>query len=373
MKNIFSALGALCLVLMMEGTSAQTPPLAGSVIIKGKIEGMTSGTVSVTAEVFGEKKSFDAPVVQGKFEVKINQPSPSLYSLIVKGEPDSRLVFFADNGIIQVDAIKGAIPKGKISGSLSNKELSQYNTIITSFEQKLANIQQVYTELGQAGKLLPKQDSLEKTFNVTMGEKDLAIQTWVLQHKGSYVSPLVIALNYLDDGDAGKIRLLYDGLTPEVKLSYFAKYVEGALSRLEGLNIGKTAPLFAQTDAAGKPISLESFKGKYVLIDFWASWCGPCRQENPNLVRTYQKFKNRNLEILGVSLDNSKDKWLQAIQEDQLSWKHVSDLKGWRNDVAVQYGVQSIPANFLVDKEGKIIAKGLRGPALEQALEQLLK
>ena len=366
------ALTASLLISVMA--TSQNAPVGGSLVIKGNVIGLTKGTASVTTEVFSQKKTFDAPIVAGKFEVKITQPSPTLYSLVIKEDPAGRVLFFADNGIIQIDAVKGSLANAKISGSVSNKEFSQYNYMMESFEGKLKSIQEVYAEWEQTGKLAPhKRDSLEYVFNVTLHKKDSSIQSWVRLHSKSYVSPLVMILNYGNDGDPKIMRPLFDGLPAEVKHSYYGNFLEGILARKEGLSVGKLAPAFSQADTLGKPVSLESFKGKYVLVDFWASWCGPCRQENPNLVRTYEKFKSKNLEILGVSLDSSKDKWLQAIEEDQLHWPHVSDLRGWRNDVAVQYGVQSIPANFLLDKDGKIIAKGLRGQALDKALEQLLK
>lgn len=375
MKNAPVALIALCLCLVLTAgfTSAQNSPVGGSLIVKGKISGLNVGNVTVTTEVFGQKKTFEAILKEGKFEVNITQPSPTLYSLVVKEDPAGRLLFFADNGIVQIDAEKGKIPDAKVSGSLSNKEFNQYNTMVMGYDARLKNIQEVYGELEQAGKLLPKQDSLEYIFNLTLQKKDSAIQSWVRIHYKSFVSPLVMILNYANDGSPDIMRPMFDAFAADVKRSYYGNYLEGVLARKEGLNIGKNAPQFSQTDSQGNPIALESFKGKYVLVDFWASWCGPCRQENPNLVRTYQKFRSRNFEILGVSLDNNKDKWLQAIKEDQLNWPHVSDLKYWKNEVALQYGVQSIPANFLLDKEGKIIAKGLRGQALEQALEKLLK
>lgn len=139
--------------------------------------------------------------------------------------------------------------------------------------------------------------------------------------------------------------------------------------------VGKMAMEFTQNDTAGVPVSLSSFKGKYVLIDFWASWCGPCRQENPNVVKAYQRFNEKGFTILGVSLDqpNAKEKWLKAIHDDQLYWTQVSDLKFWQNAVAVQYGIQAIPQNFLIDPTGKIVAKNLRGEALVEKLEELLK
>lgn len=135
--------------------------------------------------------------------------------------------------------------------------------------------------------------------------------------------------------------------------------------------IGGTAPDFEQADPDGKSVKLSDFKGKYLLIDFWASWCGPCRMENPNVVKMYNKYKDLGFEILGVSLDNNKDRWIGAIEQDNLEWVHVSDLKGWKNEVAKMYNITAIPHTILLDKEGKIIARNLRGPSLEEKLKEL--
>lgn len=134
---------------------------------------------------------------------------------------------------------------------------------------------------------------------------------------------------------------------------------------------GQVAPDFTQDTPEGEPFSLSDLRGKYVLIDFWASWCGPCRRENPNVVRLYDQYKDKGFDILGVSLDNDKSRWLAAIEKDQLTWKHVSDLKGWSNNVAQQYNIRSIPSTILIDPEGKIVAKNLRGTSLEAKLKEL--
>ena len=133
------------------------------------------------------------------------------------------------------------------------------------------------------------------------------------------------------------------------------------------------APAFTLNDTSGHPVSLDAYKGKVVLVDFWASWCGPCRRENPNVVKAYAKYHPKGLEILGVSLDENRDKWIAAIAKDNLSWQHVSDLKGWNNVVAKQYAVRSIPNNYLIGKDGKIMAKSLYGDKLTEQLEAALK
>ncbi|NLR80716.1 TlpA family protein disulfide reductase [Chitinophaga eiseniae] len=135
--------------------------------------------------------------------------------------------------------------------------------------------------------------------------------------------------------------------------------------------IGAVAMDFVQNNANGKPVKLSDYRGKYVLLDFWASWCGPCRAENPNVLDNYERFHAKGLEILGVSLDDKKDAWIKAIKDDGLEWAHVSDLKGWKNEVAKEYNIRAVPSNFLIDKEGKIVAVNLRGEELTSKLEQI--
>ncbi|MCS7084647.1 MAG: TlpA disulfide reductase family protein [Bacteroidia bacterium] len=171
----------------------------------------------------------------------------------------------------------------------------------------------------------------------------------------------------------------------DIYLHYAEKYVENFpgtpnaqrfkqdLEKFGAVRLGRPAPEIVMASPEGKDLRLSSLRGKIVLIDFWASWCGPCRRENPNVVRVYEKFKHKGFEIFSVSLDQSKEKWVAAIQQDKLVWpNHVSDLKGWQSAAGKLYGVTSIPQTILLDREGKIIAKNLRGEALERKLEELL-
>ena len=158
----------------------------------------------------------------------------------------------------------------------------------------------------------------------------------------------------------------FPGLKPEIRDMISAK-----IKSMNAYRIGAEAPVFAQNDTEGNPISLEDFRGKVVLLDFWASWCGPCRRENPNVVKVYDQYKDKGFEILGISLDKDKNRWLGAIEKDKLTWPQVSDLKGWGNEVGKMYGVSSIPHTVLIDEEGNILALKLRGEALEKKLEEI--
>jgi len=172
---------------------------------------------------------------------------------------------------------------------------------------------------------------------------------------------------------ASVIEPLFGNLSAEVRDLPSALAFQKRIEKAKKTDIGQIAMPFSQKDTSGEEVPLSSFRGQYVLIDFWASWCGPCRQENPNLVDAFRKYREKGFTVLGVSLDqpNAREKWLKAIYEDQLTWTHVSDLKYWNNEVAVQYGIQAIPQNFLLDKEGRIISKNLRGEKLQTTLQQL--
>ncbi|PWK76552.1 peroxiredoxin [Mucilaginibacter oryzae] len=195
---------------------------------------------------------------------------------------------------------------------------------------------------------------------------------FIQENPDSYVS-LNALESYAYSADYVDIAPLYNGLSAAIKATEAGKKFGERLPKLKAVALGATAPEFAEADTAGKMVSLSSFRGKYVLIDFWASWCGPCRGENPNVVKAYKAYKDKNFTILGVSLDrqNAKDKWLAAIHQDGLTWNHVSDLKFWDSKVAALYAVRAIPQNFLVDPKGKIIGKNLRGEDLQNKLAEI--
>lgn len=199
---------------------------------------------------------------------------------------------------------------------------------------------------------------------------------------GNYVrqhprSPLALTMLERYAGaviDPDKLLPLFESLNETAKTSGEGKAFKARIEAVNKTAIGKEAIDFTQSDTAGRPVKLSSFRGKYVLLDFWASWCHPCREENPNVVKAYAKYHPKGLDILSVSLDKEgdKDKWLKAIHDDKLTWTHVSDLKFWSNEVAKTYGIMGIPQNYLIDPQGKIVAKNLRGEELEKKLQELL-
>ena len=223
---------------------------------------------------------------------------------------------------------------------------------------------------------MEKRNQLVEQFNTVKAKMASQVDSFVTKNDGSTVSAFLIHATkdlYINE-EPMRIAGWLDKLSADASVSLYKEVVQKEIDAALVGSIGSMAMDFTQNDTAGVPVKLSAFRGKYVLLDFWASWCGPCRMENPNVVEAFNKFKSKNFTVLGVSLDRPgyKDAWLQAIKDDNLTWTHVSDLQFWQNQVAQMYKVNSIPQNFLVDPQGKIIGKNLRGPALEQKLCEVL-
>jgi peroxiredoxin len=200
----------------------------------------------------------------------------------------------------------------------------------------------------------------------------MAIEKFVTDKKTSPVTPFMLVVTRELEQDPIKLEQRFKQLSPASQKGFYGKILQEGIASSKIGAVGSDAIEFTQNDTTGKPVSLNSFRGKYVLVDFWASWCKPCRMENPNVVTAFNKFKDKNFTVLGVSLDKSRENWIQAIKDDGLTWTQVSDLQSWNNAAARKYKIESIPQNFLIDPNGKIVGKNLRGQDLEAKLCELL-
>jgi thiol-disulfide isomerase/thioredoxin len=218
-----------------------------------------------------------------------------------------------------------------------------------------------------------KRDSLINKFEITKSAVVKQIDNFIATKPASPVSSYILYVTSPVFPGIESIEEYYSRLKPSAQGTFYGQQLSKMINATKiGLE-GSQAVDFVQNDTANKPVSLSSFKGKYVLVDFWASWCGPCRAENPNVLEAYNKFKDKNFTIVGVSLDQDKEAWKQAIAKDKLPWTHISDLKQWESSVVPAYGIEGIPFNVLLDPTGKIIASGLRGEGLESKLAEVLK
>lgn len=368
------------LLLSAAGTQAQD-----KLVLTGSFIGIKDTIEKVFLQYRGESswKSDSAVVTEGKYSFSV--PITEITNIMIRAgykrgpimrafsqrrdmatlflEPKSLAVTHTDS--FANVKVKGS--KAQDAFVALNDKLKATNDAMTALNDEYRALMAKKDEAGVA-KLEEKADAIQKQQkdvykNALMANPSSPLAMYMLERYAGY------------DINADEVEPLFVKLPAATQASAAGKTMAEKINTAKITGVGRMAPEFTQNDTLGNPVALSSFRGKYLLIDFWASWCGPCRKENPNVVKAFEKYKDKGFHILGVSLDQptAKDKWMKAIHDDNLTWSQVSDLQYWKNAVAVQYGVQAIPQNYLLDPSGKIIAKNLRGEDLDKKLAELMK
>lgn len=363
MKNVLTLL-----VFALAVFSCQTAKDEFS--IKGTVTGVETGKVYLQKLVDGQPQSVDtADIVGGKFSFKGKMEIPDLRFLRLN-EQDYFAQFFLDNSNITVNAYKDSLRSTKIAGSPTQDIFQIFISEMEKLNKDVMALQGKYQNALSTGNT-NEAEKAKIDYQAMVDNNKVYIKNFVKEHPNSVVSAFIVLTQMVEELDDTELETITNSFTPEIGASEYVVKLKELVAEKKKTAVGVEAPDFTMNDPEGKPVQLSSLRGKVVMIDFWASWCAPCRQENPNVVKLYQQYHDKGFEIIGVSLDRTKEEWVQAIKDDKLSWIHVSDLQFWQNTAARLYSVNAIPQTYLLDKEGKIIGKGLRGEQLEKKLKEL--
>jgi len=335
---------------------------------KLSLSGMLKGLPDSTKIVLVDLQNPGTPLAETfskseAFTLSASLAEPSIIGLSI-GDSTRTALFVGNEDVKLTGSLQQSPDEWEYTGSsIQNSFIDYQNTFAPKFKNLNALVMELQSQDGTLVGNKKLQDALDDIQN--------AVDAFIAKYPASPVSTLAILSIIGITDNTSLLEKRAKSLKEEALNNVLGQQLKKAIEDARFNAVGETALDFSQTDTAGNMVSLAQFRGKYVLVDFWASWCGPCRRENPFLVKVFEKYKDKNFTILGVSLDEDRDDWLDAIKNDVLKWTHVSDLKGWGNEVAVKYRISAIPRNFLIDPEGKIIARDLRGDALAEKLKTL--
>lgn len=371
---------SLLLTTMLALTACNQAP-KDRFTIEGTIAGGAGEVVKMIEFTLEDAVTVDSAILaeDGSFSITSSNTEPTVYMLSL-----------ANAGLIPVLVENGEVVKisttaeqyvndAKVEGSTATTELIEYFKQFNTFQEQVAALNEELMPFAETPDFEQKRAEAQEKYKSYEEAQKKYVKDFIDGNKNGVVPVFasLYAANFISpESDFDWFFSLLNRFKEENPSSkytaWFTNFIE-PYANLTALQPGKMAPDFKLPTPEGDSISLSDYRGKYVLVDFWASWCGPCRQENPNIVRMYNRFKGKNFEILGVSLDKERAGWVKAIADDQLTWKQVSDLKFWDSIVTGLYAIQSIPATLLVDPDGKIIARNLRGPELEEKIASLLQ
>ena len=344
--------------------------------LEGNATGYEDGTkVLVYDVVENQPKIIDTlEIASGKFSTTYpNTDGVEIKLLRVDGTRNN-IIFFVENEPIKATIYKDSLASSFVTGGKQNELYREFNNGMSSINKRKQDLALAFRQAQQ------EQDGvlaneLRNENQVLIGEERSFKTKFVRENSNSIFSIMLLSeLFGKEEISADEANQIISSLSPKMAKHTLVDDLKKTIEAKKKANVGGVAPDFSAPTPTGEMLSLKDVLGKYTIIDFWASWCRPCRMENPNVVKVYNKYHDKGLNIISVSLDkaNQKERWLKAIQDDQMDWYHVSNLKFWQDPIAKQYNVRSIPATFLLDEEGKIIDKNLRGPALEQRIAGLL-
>ena len=374
MQKILISLSVILLLSFCDGNKKNS-----SFQLKGTLSDSKAETLYLEKLGSAKQVIIDSVILDenGNFEFTNYTPKIGFYRIKTNDKNFAMLVLDSADKVTITGSVKDLGNTFKVEGSSETTIFIEYNNLSKSRDIKLDSLNKAFQLLMETNKMDSKRmDSLsaifETPYNSIINQSNILMVDKISKNTNMYSS--IMAIQALDpDKYSDLYKSLDAGLSKKFPNDKNVIMFHEVVERMLSTNIGQFAPEISLPSPDGKEIALSSLKGKLVLIDFWASWCGPCRKEMPNVIKIYSKFKNKGFEIYGVSLDQDKEKWMEAITKDGINWPQVSDLKYWDNVAAKIYNVQGIPYTVLIDKDGKIIAKNLRGQELEKKIAEVLK